>query len=62
VNGTCGQPQGGKGDCCAVHAGTGCTVSAISTCVCAQDSYCCSSGWDTMCVNEVASFNCSTCP
>ena len=51
----------GVGNCCAAHAGTGCTVDAIEQCVCAQDDYCCTTAWDATCAGEVESFNCGMC-
>jgi hypothetical protein len=40
------------GNCCIAHNGTGCEVPSISQCVCAIDSYCCSTSWDATCVSE----------
>lgn len=58
-----GSDTGGDvGDCCTVHEGTGCSDATISACVCAIDDLCCSSGWDDVCVGEVASSQCGTCP
>lgn len=31
----------------------------ISDCVCAGDSYCCDTAWDSLCVSEVASLGCN---
>ena len=33
----------------------------IEACVCAQDDVCCMTGWDDVCVDEVAQFGCGTC-
>ncbi len=42
------------GDCCTAHGGLGCNDAAIETCVCGLDDICCSSGWDSICVDEAA--------
>lgn len=49
------------GTCCSAHATPGCSNATIQSCVCAQDSYCCSTQWDGQCVNQVESFGCGTC-
>jgi hypothetical protein len=54
------------GCCSATHGccetgGPGCSDSAVSACVCAQDPYCCSTEWDAQCVAEVDSLGCGTC-
>jgi hypothetical protein len=51
----------GPGDCCEAKPGPGCSAPAIESCVCAQDAYCCSTAWDALCVQQVASFGCGTC-
>lgn len=55
-----GQPQGGQ--CCTASDVAGCSDDAtVESCVCGQDSFCCSSKWDQTCVDEVTSFGCGTC-
>ncbi|MFH2009580.1 MAG: hypothetical protein ABI333_23510, partial [bacterium] len=49
-------------DCCAVHSTVGCTDAGIEACVCAVDSFCCNTSWDSACVSEVTSLGCGTCP
>jgi hypothetical protein len=56
----CG-PCGGAGDCCAVQDGPGCGDAAIQACVCAQDDFCCTNTWDSLCVGEVEEFGCGAC-
>jgi hypothetical protein len=58
--GDTGSTGGGAetGDCCEAHAGSGCSVDAIETCVCAMDEFCCTSEWDSTCVGEVDEFGC----
>ncbi len=56
----CGYCQG-TGDCCAAQTGPGCGDAAVSSCVCGQDSYCCSVTWDAYCVTEVEEFGCGSC-
>lgn len=60
--GACVQTGGGGGGaCCTTSASPGCADATIQACVCAQDSYCCSSAWDGACVGEVTSLGCGTC-
>jgi hypothetical protein len=40
------------GDCCQGGSNQGCEVADIEACVCAQDSFCCETEWDTVCVAE----------
>jgi hypothetical protein len=47
---TCFGGESGGGDCCAVHEDPGCAAASIQNCVCAQDSWCCNNGWDSVCV------------
>lgn len=49
------------GDCCTTHA-AGCSAASIEACVCNQDAYCCDTAWDSLCVGEVETFGCATCP
>jgi hypothetical protein len=72
IGGTCtGSGDGGDGgddggnntgNCCVPHAGTGCTIGAIQTCVCNSDPFCCSDNWDAQCAGEVESLGCGMCP
>jgi hypothetical protein len=56
-------PDDSDGACCEAHPDdTGCEVNAVETCVCAMDEVCCSQGWDQTCVNEIAEFDCGSCP
>jgi hypothetical protein len=56
----CG-PCGGSGSCCQEQATPGCDDAQIQECVCAQDSYCCSTKWDKWCVQEVEDYGCGSC-
>jgi hypothetical protein len=48
------------GNCCEPRdAELGCENQTVQECVCAQDSFCCESGWDQVCVDEIAEFGCS---
>ena len=47
-------------DCCETGA-AGCDDATVEACVCAQDSFCCSTEWDAQCVAEVDSFGCGDC-
>jgi hypothetical protein len=55
-------PDDADGPCCTAHAGTGCEVNTVETCVCAMDDLCCSNEWDMFCVDEIESFDCGNCP
>jgi len=54
-------PPAEGGDCCTGGEAPGCADATIQACVCMQDSYCCDTAWDALCVDEVASFGCGTC-
>ena len=58
-------PTGGgaqPGACCVETAEPGCAADpAIEQCVCAEDSFCCESEWDALCISEVNEFGCGTC-
>lgn len=60
-----GQSGGGQGSgaCCAARPGAaGCAEDAqIESCVCAQDSYCCTTAWDATCVDELMGLGCGSC-
>jgi len=62
----CGaSPGAGTGNCCEQNGSTGCCDSEIEACVCALDSYCCQTQWDSLCVAKVPQCggSCpSTCP
>lgn len=49
------------GPCCEPHGGLGCTSPAIEACVCAVDSYCCTTSWDEQCATQVETFGCAAC-
>jgi len=52
-----------QGDCCVATLGVqGCSNAAIRDCVCQADAFCCTTEWDSRCVNEVGSLSCGTCP
>ena len=48
-------------DCCEESGIGSCSSGAITACVCAQDSFCCTDLWDSLCVEEVETFGCGTC-
>lgn len=47
--------------CCGTEVGPGCANTAVQDCVCATDSYCCSTQWDLLCTTEVESLGCGSC-
>lgn len=49
---TCAQDCGACDASCQAGGAAGCPGCACETCVCAMDSYCCASAWDSICVNE----------
>ena len=53
--------SGGMQSCCTPGQTPGCSDSTVETCVCAQDSYCCTVAWDSICVGKVASLACGSC-
>ncbi|MBK6916617.1 MAG: hypothetical protein IPH07_04365 [Deltaproteobacteria bacterium] len=55
-------PDDADGPCCTPHSGAGCEVDSVESCVCAEDSLCCSSEWDDVCVMEIESLGCGMCP
>lgn len=63
---TTGGASGGggqNGSCCQPSAGRGCPADpSIASCVCANDSFCCTGAWDDTCVREVEEFGCAICP
>lgn len=50
-------------DCCEVllFGEVGCCDVIVMVCVCAQDVYCCTNLWDSLCVGEVSIFGCGVC-
>lgn len=52
------------GNCCeeGTEGRTGCENSAIESCVCAADSFCCNNAWDAQCRDQVTALNCGDCP
>jgi hypothetical protein len=68
VGSICGQScNGANGSCdhdvCAAGATLATTCSSCADKVCANDAYCCNTGWDDICVGEVPSACASqTCP
>ncbi|MFO0631400.1 MAG: hypothetical protein U0168_00970 [Nannocystaceae bacterium] len=54
-------PPDNRGDCCTPAAALGCVDADIQACVCAADPYCCSEGWDALCVDHVTTLNCGGC-
>jgi hypothetical protein len=50
--GVTGGTGGGTSSCCSPHNGTGCLDPMITACVCANDSFCCDTSWDSLCAVE----------
>ena len=69
VNGTSGNTYdlwfddltGDIGNCCDTTHGAGCTNSTVETGVCAVNSACCSTNWDSTCVGNVESLALGLC-
>ena len=61
TSGISSSASGGGGDCCQTNPSPGCNDGAVAQCVCAADSYCCSTAWDSACVSEVDSLGCGSC-
>lgn len=57
----CGACPPPPGSCCEPGAGVGCDEPAVQTCVCAFDPYCCSTMWDSQCVQEARTSCDPTC-
>ena len=49
-------------DCCSDGTGAGCGNVLVNECVGAADPYCNDNFWDSICVAEVTSLGCGTCP
>lgn len=45
-------------DCC-ITGGPGCDDSSVEACVCADDDFCCTDEWDSVCVGKVGSLLCA---
>lgn len=54
-------PPAEGGDCCVASDAPGCDDATVQACVCDQDSYCCNTAWDGVCVDEVESLGCGSC-
>lgn len=50
-----------SGHGCCTTGSPGCSDSTIGACVCAQDPFCCDTGWDAQCIAEVSQFGCGSC-
>ncbi|MEM9454728.1 MAG: hypothetical protein AAGF11_11150 [Myxococcota bacterium] len=50
-----------SGDCCVSNGNAYCEDAEVTTCVCAEDPYCCSNTWDSLCANGVEGRGCGTC-
>ncbi len=57
---TCIEGQTGGSNCCVAHSGVGCTDAACQAAVCAVDSFCCNTSWDSICAGEALSI-CGSC-
>lgn len=57
-------PDDDDGPCCEDNGTPGCEINTVEACVCAMDDECCNGplGWDFICVDEIAEFECGTCP
>jgi hypothetical protein len=48
-------------DCCEASNKRGCEDGAVQECVCQQDPFCCTVGWDAQCAAHVLDFDCGVC-
>jgi hypothetical protein len=55
--GACG--GGGDDDCCTAQMTPGCNDATVQACVCADDNFCCTTQWDSVCVGKVGSLLCA---
>ena len=58
------EANGGTTHPCCNTGGPGCVDTTIQAAICAADNFCCNTGWDTLCVEEVTSIfgdNCNSC-
>ncbi|NUN12242.1 MAG: CHRD domain-containing protein [Myxococcales bacterium] len=46
--------QPGEGSCCVPTGAAGCKDELCQSCVCGNDPFCCSTGWDNLCVAEAS--------
>ncbi len=51
----------GSQDCCTESGKPGCKDKTVQACVCAADSFCCTTAWDDLCVAGVTKNKCGTC-
>ena len=51
-DGECIQEDVCHGSCCVANGSPGCVDHAVAACVCASDSYCCETTWDSQCAGE----------
>jgi len=54
-------PPYNKSDCCVAQSNPGCAEPNIERCVCMTNPECCTSGWNSDCVNLVTSLGCGDC-
>ena len=50
----CGAEDPTRGSCGEVHIPSGCARPSLEACVCAHDTYCCVSAWDSVCTGLAA--------
>lgn len=50
-----------SGDCCAPGASPGCDDSTCTDCVCGNDSFCCTTGWDITCAGQAVTLCAPAC-
>ena len=50
-----------EGDCCTAHDNAGCAVDACQVCICAPDSFCCDTAWNSFCVEDAKSVCADAC-
>ena len=60
--GSCPQDCGVCGKMCVANVGPTCNGCSCEATVCASDSYCCKSAWDSTCVSECATASGDKCP
>ena len=61
----CEADPGGTGevaDCCESSLNPKCEDQGVTECVCALDSYCCSTAWDSKCVQKAEAQCDAGCP
>jgi hypothetical protein len=51
-----------QGDCCTGNGTPGCVTPSCVNCVCAADSFCCSTSWDGLCANRANNECAGACP